>query len=197
MIFTYTSVSGCDEHLDPVLTAKVSGRYVNVQDGHLEISEEDQGNVIFVCEELESRPKIGWIKDGVYLNARNQIIKPSVIVDPSKTVVNLYSMQGTYWCEASSPGCSRIFSSNKVNLTFESIITMHITFQQNKNYISFENEIAAEVNKFQLCDTKRKIEYDIRKCYTINGSSTIATHNLNIYIANDTVSTIFTVYQFD
>jgi hypothetical protein len=180
-----------------VLTAKVSGRYVDVQNGHLEISEEDKGNVIFVCEGLESRSKIVWVKDGVYLNTRNKIIKPFITVDPSKSAVNLYSMQGTYWCEARIPGCSCVFSSNKVNLTFESIITMHITFQQNKNYISFEDEIAAEVNKFQLCDTKRKTEFDIRKHYTTNGYRTIATHDLSIYIANDTVSTIFTVCHYD
>ncbi|XP_021930378.1 uncharacterized protein LOC110834968 isoform X3 [Zootermopsis nevadensis] len=180
------SVSDCDERLNPALTAKVSGRYINVRDGHLEISEEDEGNVIFVCGGLEGRSEIAWIKDGVYLNARNQTFEPSATVDPSTTSVHLYSMQGTYWCEENSPGCSRVYSSNKVNLIFERIITIHVTLEQNKNYVSFENEIAAEVDKFRSCDTKGKIGYDVRRRFTVNGSSAIATNDVNFYVPNDT-----------
>jgi hypothetical protein len=182
VIFPCSSVSDCNMQLKPILTVKVSGRSVDVQNGHIELKEEDGKNVLFYCEQLKSKTRIDWIKDGVYLKRRISKIQPAVTADPSKNRINNYSMQGTYWCEAWTPGCSQKFSSNKVNLTFEGIITIHTHWKLNSNG-PYEAKKQIE-EKFQL------IGSDVRKGYTDVRNVVIATDIIHMYIHNDLVCII-------
>lgn len=178
------------------MTAKVSGKSVDTQNGHVELKVEDRKNVIFYCEGLESKPRIDWIKDGVYLKRRMNIIQPAITVDPSKENNNNYSMQGTYWCEAWTPGCSQKFSSNKVNLTFEGIITTHAHWQLNSSYNVGDTEDGTKMNEnFQLCGNGRIITSDVRKGYTDVRNITIATDNFHMYINNDDLVCIISPAQ--
>jgi hypothetical protein len=171
--------------LKPVLSVKVSGVAVNVQNGHVRLKEEDRENVVFYCEGLESKSRIDWIKDGVYLKRRIDTIQPAITADPSKTV-NAYSMQGIYWCEAWTPGCLQKFSSNKVNLTFERIITVHLRMKQKSGDILSDTEVATKVNKrFQVCGTERSIGSDVRRGYTNFTDMMIATYNFYMYVQDD------------
>jgi hypothetical protein len=85
----------------------VSGKAVDVQNGHVELKIDDRKNVIFHCGGLESKLRIDWIKDGIYLKRRIDTILPAITADPSivtesfiatdpSKAFNVYSMQGIY-----------------------------------------------------------------------------------------------------
>jgi hypothetical protein len=168
------------------LTVKVSEKAVDVQNGHMKLKIEDRENIVFYCEVQGNKIKFDWIKDGVYLNRRINTIQPAITIDPSKNYINHYSMQGIYWCEAWTPGCSQKFSSNRVNLTFEGIITIHMHVALNSTNILHADEVAVKVNeKFQLCGTRRSINSDVRRGYTNVRNMMIATYDLHMYIQND------------
>jgi hypothetical protein len=176
--------------LKPTVTVKVSGKSVNVHNDHVEIKIDDRKNVILQCEGLESKSSNDWIKDGIYLKRRIDTLLPAITTDPSKAV-NAYSMQGIYWCEAWTSGCSQKFSSNKVNLTFKGIITVYLHLKQKNDYVLGGSEIIKDVNEnFKLCGTERSIDSDVRRGYTNIMNRMVATYNLYMYIRNDNLVSI-------
>jgi hypothetical protein len=192
--------------LKPTVTVKVSGKAVTVQNGNVELKIDDRKNVIFHCGGLESKSRIDWIKDGIYLKRRIDTILPAITTDPSiatvsfittdpSKAVNVYSIQGIYWCEAWTPGCSQKFSSNKVNLTFKGIITIYLHLKQKNHYLLGSSEFIKDVNEnFKLCGTETSIDCDVRRGYTNIMNRMIATSNLYMYMRNDNlVSTIYPV----
>jgi hypothetical protein len=202
IIFPSSSVSDCSIRLKPTITVKVSGKAANVRNGHVELKIEDRKNVIFRCGGLESKSRIDWIKDGIYLKRRIDTILPAITADPSimtesfiaidpSKAVNVYSMQGIYWCEAWTPGCSQKVSSNKVNLTFKGIITVYLHLKQMNGDILGGSGFMKDVNEnFKLCGTERSIDYDVRRGYTNITNRMVATYNLYMYIRNDNLVSI-------
>ncbi|XP_069693115.1 uncharacterized protein [Periplaneta americana] len=177
-------VSDCNHNVNPTLSVEVLGISADVPNGHLELGEEDQKNVVFGCKITERNMKINWIKDGVYLKVESSKIRPAFIHDPTKTA-NKFSLHGAFWCEARKPGCLHRFTSNIVNVTLKDVIEISMHFFPTQSSYSNETEIVKKVNvAFNSCVPKMKIEYDLQKYYTKVQNKMIATEKVNIYLQN-------------
>ena len=178
------------------MTVEVSGTTVNVDHGKLNISESEQNNVSFYCKASTEMSAFDWIKDGVYINIRGNIIYPARTVDLSK-LSNSYSTQGTYWCEAWIPGCTKKYHSNKINLKFIGVTTIHLNLKKE------------EITKLNTMDILRKLktliplhargnilDFDVRRGYTSIAKQSVSTYNFNVYV-DDKVSNFLYKYKLN